>query len=279
VGFQRVADAGNFTRAVRRLFGFVTRGDDIEVVAENGDVRHVIARTFPISIDVAGFEEMSQRPDVQARAAQIRTDLGNPKTIMLGVDRLDYTKGIDVRLKAITELLDEGRAEDCVFIQIATPSRENVQDYQRMRDEIEQMVGRAIGDYGAIGRPPIQYLHQPLAREELVAYYLAADVMLITPYRDGMNLVAKEYVACHPGGEGALVLSEFTGAALDLPGAFLVNPYDAEGVKDAIVGAMTASDEVLRRRMVSMRASVFEYDVDRWAREFLRVLAGEDRDG
>ena len=166
---------------------------------------------------------------------------------MLGVDRLDYTKGIDVRLSAITELLAEGRVDDCVFIQIATPSRENVEEYQRMRDEIDQLIGRAIGDHGTIGQPPIQYLHQPLAREELVAYYVASDVMLVTPYRDGMNLVAKEYVACRTRGDGALVLSEFTGAAIDLPEAYLVNPYDADGVKDAILVAMSTSDEDRQR--------------------------------
>ena len=142
-----------------------------------------------------------------------------------------------------------------------------------MRDEINQMIGHAIGDHGTIGQAPIQYLHQPLSREELTAYYVAADVMLVTPYRDGMNLVAKEYVACRTEGDGALVLSEFTGAAIDLPQAYQVNPYDADGVKAAIVRAMNAGDDDLRARMSAMRQQVFTHDVARWASEFLTALA------
>jgi trehalose 6-phosphate synthase len=201
--------------------------------------------------------------------------MGNPPKVLLGVDRLDYTKGIDVRLKAYIELLEDGSIQpgDAVFVQIATPSRENVEEYQKLRDDIELMVGRALGDHGNLGAPPIQYLHQPFTREELVAFYAAADVMLVTPYRDGMNLVAKEYVASRIHNDGALVLSEFTGAAVELDGSFLVNPYDADGVKQAIRDAMAADPEDLRTRMTRMRQQVEIHDVDAWAKSFLAALA------
>jgi len=195
--------------------------------------------------------------------------------VLLGVDRLDYTKGIDVRLTAFSELLAEGELPlgDTVFVQIATPSRENVDDYKRARDDIELIIGRAIGENGLIGAPPIQYVHQPLDRESLVAFYLAADVMIVTPYRDGMNLVCKEFVASRHNGDGALVLSEFAGAANELVDAFLVNPFDADGMKSAMLDAVRADGADLRRRMATMRAQVFEHDGARWAREFLGALA------
>ncbi|HEY7858797.1 MAG TPA: trehalose-6-phosphate synthase [Candidatus Nanopelagicales bacterium] len=275
VGFQTEGGAANFLALTSRLLGLSPDSDGVDVVSADGGTRRVKVGAFPISIDTAEYDALARRPDVRARAAAIREAVGSPTHLLLGVDRLDYTKGIDVRLKAITELLEDGLVDDCVFIQVATPSRENVEDYQNMRDEIDQMVGRAIGDHGSIGSPPIQYLHQPLPREELVAYYVASDVMLVTPYRDGMNLVAKEYVACRTEGDGVLVLSEFTGAAIDLPHSFLVNPYDADGVKDAIIAAISVPDEDLRTRMTAMRDQVFAHDVDRWAREFLSALHDE----
>ena len=163
---------------------------------------------------------------MQARAAQIRDDLGNPKTIMLGVDRLDYTKGIGHRLKAFGELLAEGRldVEDVTLVQVASPSRERVEAYQQLRDEIELTVGRINGDYGTISHQAVSYLHHGFPREEMAALYLAADVMLVTALRDGMNLVAKEYVAARFDDDGVLVLSEFTGAADELKEALLDQP-------------------------------------------------------
>ena len=154
------------------------------------------------------------------------------------MDRLDYTKGIDVRLRAFGELLEEGdpAVENAVMVQIATPSRERLGSYRRMREAIEQQVGSLNGDYGRIGQPAVHYLHQSLPREELAAFYVAADVMTVTPLRDGMNLVAKEYVACRVDGGGVLLLSEFTGAAKELRAGLLVNPYDTDGVKERPAG-------------------------------------------
>lgn len=190
VGFQRVSDAGNFSRAVRRLLGFQTKSPHVYVPASSDSPgRRVVTRPFPISIDVDGFEQLAQSPEVQARATQIREELGSPKTLMLGVDRLDYTKGIGHRLKAFGELLEEGRlkVEDVTLVQVASPSRERVETYRHLRDEIEQTVGRINGDFGTIGHQAVNYLHHGFPREEMAALYLAADVMLVTALRDGMK--------------------------------------------------------------------------------------------
>lgn len=288
IGFQRVADAGNFSRAVRRLFGYETKGTRVWVpVGDSSDVttgdrshvrgapvRRVIARAYPISIDVTSYVELAQKPEVQARAKEIREELGNPKTIMLGVDRLDYTKGIGHRLKAFGELLAEGRldVQDVTLVQVASPSRERVASYMQLRDEIELTVGRINGDYGSIGHTAINYLHQGYPREEMVALYLAADVMLVTALRDGMNLVAKEYVATRADLGGVLVLSEFAGASDDLRQALLINPHDIEGVKDAVVRAIEMPVAEKRRRMRALRKRVLENDVVKWSRGFLDEL-------
>ncbi|MGZ4587560.1 MAG: trehalose-6-phosphate synthase, partial [Mycobacteriaceae bacterium] len=203
---------------------------------------------------------------------------GHPKCIMLGVDRLDYTKGIDIRLFALRELLAEGRinADETVMIQLATPSRERVEHYIKMRAQIEREVGGINGEYAKVGHPAVHYLHRPVPRDELVAFYVAADVMLVTPMRDGMNLVAKEYVACRGDLGGALVLSEFAGAAAELRSAYLVNPHDLDGVKDAMVRAIEQDPEDGRRRMRALRRQVMTFDVDRWARSFLTALGRPD---
>jgi alpha,alpha-trehalose-phosphate synthase [UDP-forming] len=275
IGFQRVADAGNFSRAVRRLLGYSTRSPFVDVPAtDTAPARRVMTRAFPISIDAASFEQLAQRPDVQARAAQIRADLGDPQTIMLGVDRLDYTKGIGHRLKAFGELLAEGRlaVEDVTLVQVASPSRERVDAYAHLRDEIELAVSRINGDTDTVGHTAIRYLHQGYPREEMVALYLAADVMLVTALRDGMNLVAKEYIATRADNRGVLVLSEFTGAADELRQAVRVNPHDIEGLKDAIMEAVHMPPREQGRRMRALRKRVLENDVDAWSSSFLRAL-------
>ncbi len=158
-------------------------------------------------------------------------------------------------------------------MQLATPSRERVDSYKEMREDIERQVGHINGEYGEVGQPIVHYLHRPVPRDELIAFFVAADVMLVTPLRDGMNLVAKEYVACRSDLGGALVLSEFTGAAAELRQAYLTNPHHLEGVKDAIEEALNQSPEEGRRRMRALRRQVLAHDVDRWARSFLDALA------
>lgn len=270
LGFQRRDDAANFLRAARRCAGVPTRGSVVEVAG-----RQLRAGAFPISVDSRSFDELARRPDIQARAHQIRSDLGNPDTLLLGVDRLDYTKGILHRLRAYGELLDEGELEPpcAVLVQVASPSRERIEEYQVIREEVEGVVGRINGDHSRVGQPAVHYLHQSFPREEMAALYLAADVMLVTPLRDGMNLVAKEYVACRHDERGALVLSEFTGAADDLRQAHLVNPWDIDGTKQAILQAVDESrSAAATRRIRAMRKRIFEEDVHHWAAAFLGAL-------
>ncbi|NEK60607.1 trehalose-6-phosphate synthase [Geodermatophilus sabuli] len=269
VGFQRPSAAANFVQLARRLHELPARGHTVEY-----DGRTVTARAFPISIDVAAFDELASSPEVLARAKEIRAELGNPERIILGVDRLDYTKGISVRLAAFEELLEDGALEapGTVLVQVATPSRERVEHYVHMRETIEQQVGHINGIYGSIGGPAVHYFNQSMPREELAALYRAADVMLVTPYRDGMNLVAKEYVAARGDLGGALVLSEFAGAAAELKQAFLVNPHDIAGVKNQLVRALRVEPAEGARRMRAMRRHLFKNDLEHWATSFFDAL-------
>ncbi|KJX74713.1 alpha,alpha-trehalose-phosphate synthase (UDP-forming) [Mycobacterium lepromatosis] len=279
VGFHLTSGAQNFLFLSRHLLGANTSRGLIGVRSRFGEAQlksHTVqVGAFPISIDSREIDQATRDRNVRRRAREIRSELGNPRKILLGVDRLDYTKGIDVRLRAFAELLAEGRAkrDDTVLVQLATPSRERVESYQILRNDIERQVGRINGEYGEVGHPVVHYLHRPVPRDELIAFYVASDVMLVTPLRDGMNLVAKEYVACRNDLGGALVLSEFTGAAAELRQAYLVNPHDLEGVKDTIEAALNQLDEEARRRMRSLRRQVLSHDVDRWARSFLDALA------
>ena len=269
VGFQSRDGASNFVRLCRRFCDMKTQGHDVLL-----DDRTVRADHFPISVDAHELVALAADPSVQRRAAQIREELGNPASVLLGVDRLDYTKGIQQRLQAFTELFEDRRVKqgDAVFVQVATPSRERVEQYRILRNEIELQVGRANGLYSSLGAPIINYMHTSYTRRELAALYLAADVMVVTPLRDGMNLVAKEYVACRADLKGSLLLSEFAGAANELYRAFLVNPYDIGGTKQKMYEAMHADPVDRARRMRSMRKRVIEHDVDLWAEEFLDAL-------
>ena len=270
VGFQRPGGAQNFVRLVRQRVGHKTHRDSVYLP----DGRTVQADAFPISIDFSGLSELSQSDKVIARAKEIREQLGNPRHLLLGIDRLDYTKGLYRRLRAFGELLRDGslKVEDAVFLQVATPSRERVEEYRKLRDEIDRLVGRINGDYGRIGRPAISYLHSSFPKDELAALYRAADIMVVTPLRDGMNLVAKEYVACRADGDGALVLSEFAGAADELKQAFLVNPYDINGMKSAMLAAVQAEPKELTKRMKALRKTVQDHDVVDWAAQFMGRL-------
>jgi trehalose 6-phosphate synthase len=269
VGFQRAGAVDNFLT----LCGHFTNAS-----AENGVLLHegrkVQANAFPISIEVEEVERLASDPDVQARSAKVREEIGTPEYVLLGVDRLDYTKGIRHRLQAWGELLADGEVtpDEAVFVQVATPSRERVEAYQHLRDDIELRVGRINGDYSRIGTPAVHYLHSSYERPELVALLRAADVMVVTPLRDGMNLVAKEYVAARTDLRGALVLSEFAGAADELEGAFLVNPHDIDGLKRTMLTAMRIDPGEAEERMRRLREHVVAHDINRWAREFLESL-------
>lgn len=277
VGFQRVGDAANFLRVARRWTGLPARRGVLTVPgAGDAPSRRVRVGTFPISIDSRAFDALARSPRVRARAAEIRTELGSPDVLLLGVDRLDYTKGIRHRVQAVGELVAEGRLDvpGTAFVQVASPSRENVEAYQQLREEVELAVGRINGEHGRIGHQPIHYLHHSYPPDEMAALYLAADVMLVTSLRDGMNLVAKEYAAANVDDRGVLVLSEFTGAADELTGALLVNPHDIDGLKDAIEAAARMPAREVRQRMRRLRRRVLADDVAHWSRTFLDALAG-----
>jgi trehalose 6-phosphate synthase len=275
VGFQLPGGARNFVRLVRQRLQLETRRDRITCA----DGREVLAGPYPIAIDAKALNRLAATQEAAERAAEIRRDLGDPRLLLLGVDRLDYTKGLLERIQAFGELLSEGRfdVDETVLVQVAIPSRERVDQYRQLRDDIDRLVGRVNGNAGRLGRPPITYLHTSYSREEMAALYRAADVMVVTPLRDGMNLVAKEYIACRQADDGALVLSEFTGSARELRQAYLVNPHDINGLKDRLVEAMEDSPQAKARRMRVMRRQVIENDIDRWATTFLEDLRAVDR--
>lgn len=269
VGFQTRRAMRNFAAAARMLVG--ARGPAEELQFEDRVVR---LEASPISIDVELYQEIADRPEVGARATALREELGNPRAVLLGVDRLDYTKGIDIRLRALDTLFERrpDLAGELVFVQVAVPSREQVGEYRLIREEIERLVGRINGSHGRGVRTPVRYMYRSLAQDELVAHYRAADVMVITPLRDGMNLVAKEYLAARTDGTGVLILSEFAGAAEQLNRAVLVNPYDIDAVAEAYETAVSMGRSEERRRLAGLRRSVRRWDVHAWASHMLREL-------
>ena len=274
IGFQTEVMAHNFRHVVPRLIDDHDLEMDGETIHFGG--RQVTAKTHPIGIDYQRFADAAADPSVERAVEELRETLNHPLTVILGVDRLDYTKGIDRRLRAYGELLDEDRisADDTVLIQIAEPSRTNVTGYADIRSEVEQLVGEINGNFGTMGRPAVHYLHRSHSFEELIALYRLADVMLVTPFRDGMNLVAKEFVATRHDLTGTIVLSEFAGAAHELNQAVLVNPYDIDGLKEAIEFAVFMSPDDQRARMSTMRDAVASNSAQHWATTFIAELEG-----
>jgi trehalose 6-phosphate synthase/phosphatase len=271
IGFQLDTNVYNFMDAVAALTDHRYSRDKLTVNVEDRVVR---ARSFPISIDFDRFAEVVQWPTTRERAQQIRASY-RADILALGVDRLDYTKGIPERLRAIELMLDhhpelQGRF---TFIQLSAPSRTKVEAYRAMREEVERMVGHINGRFGGKGCIPIDYRYEVHSQEELVAFYTAADVVLVTPLRDGMNLVAKEYLATRPEHDGMLVLSRFAGAANELTNVLLANPYDPEKTAEQIHRAITMPREERQQRMRAMRDLVRRNDIYWWLERFLRDLS------
>jgi trehalose 6-phosphate synthase len=267
IGFQVADDATNFTSTLERLMDAKVDGNRVRVGATSVEVD-----AFPISVDFARWDGLGAAATLAAAAH--RRSLG-VESVFLGIDRLDYTKGITQRLQAFSELLDDGRldAERCTFVQVAVPSRGDVPAYQDERSEVEGWIERINVDHRrADGSVPVLYIETSLDDVGLAEWYRAADVLVVTSLADGMNLVAKEFVASRADGDGALVLSEFAGAARDLDGALIVNPYDIEAIKRALLGALELPSAERLDRMGRMRTHVREHDVHHWADEFLRRL-------
>jgi trehalose 6-phosphate synthase len=233
---------------------------------------------FPISIDFREFADLARSEEASEKAWIIHANLPK-RQIILGVDRLDYTKGIPERLLAFGDALSlyPDMRRKVTFIQVVVPSRGSVEEYARLKHEIERLVGEINGKYTDVGWMPIQYIYRSLPRPELVAYYRTCEIALITPLKDGMNLIAKEYCACNIEEKGVLILSEFAGAASQLhPGALMVNPYDRVRTADAIHQAFVMANDERQARMRKLRRSVQRNDIINWVNSFLR--AGISRD-
>jgi trehalose 6-phosphate synthase/phosphatase len=268
VGFHTPSYAHHFSSALLRLLGLET---DIDQVPHEG--RTVRLGAFPMGIDAASFESLAQDAAV-LEEVRVLKERSAGQRLLVGIDRLDYTKGIPRRMLAVQRLLERepawrGRLR---FIQVAVPSRTQVEDYAAYRDKVDELVGRINGLYGNIHNVPIHYLYRSFNERQLVALYQAAEVMLVTPIRDGMNLVAKEFCAARPDEDGVLLLSEFAGAATELREALMVNPYDVEAMADAIEQALEMPVDERRQRMQALRAQVKSRDVHWWVSHFLDAL-------
>ncbi len=273
IGFQLPLHAENFFQSVEDVVKVPVNRDSSSI---NYDGRIIRVGVFPVGIDFDKWNDLASSPPLAERARELSKEVG-VENIILGVDRLDYTKGILERLYAYERLLEkypEFHSRVCM-IQIAVPSRTRVEEYRTLRREIDETIGRITGRFSKRKWIPLRYLYRAFAIEDLVAYYLAADLALITPLRDGMNLVAKEYVASRMQEDGSLILSEFTGAAATLTDAILVNPYDIEGLADAIHFALCMPKDEKHRRMKQLRCAVKDKDIYWWCASFLKSLAGE----
>ena len=271
VGFHTRRWRGHFTAALRRLLGIEM---DADATIRYG-TRRVALGIFPIGVDAAQLAYDARSREVTTEVLNLRQPT---QRLLVGIDRLDYTKGIPRRLLAFERLLADHPEwrERVRLVQVAVPTRSRVRAYQRLRREVDALVGRINGRFATASWTPVHYLYRGLPQTTLLALYRTADVMLVTPLRDGMNLVAKEFVACRNDENGVLVLSEFAGAADELTDAVLVNPYDVDGVADAMHRALTMERGEQRRRLRGLRAKVQANDVHHWSEGFLDALASTE---
>ena len=269
LAFQTRQSVSNFRNAALQYSAARPDGDDLKY-----EGRRVRLQWAPISIDAENFESTARSRAVADRAARLREQFPPVRRILLGVDRLDYTKGIDHRLRAIHTFHSRHpkEAAETVLLQVAVPSREELIQYAEQRDRVERLVGQINGEFGRPGYTPVVYMYRQLEFEELVAAYSVADVMLVTPLCDGMNLVAKEYVASRVSDDGLLVLSEFAGAASELKEAVLINPLNLDQLAEALRRAVQTPPEEAATRMQALRATVQRYDVYRWSRKCIEAL-------
>ncbi|MBN1434571.1 bifunctional alpha,alpha-trehalose-phosphate synthase (UDP-forming)/trehalose-phosphatase, partial [Candidatus Fermentibacterales bacterium] len=268
VGFHSYDYARHFLSAALRLCGHDQQLGHIDV-----DGRAVRVDVFPMSIDFGRFSRAPDTPGVRSEASRLREEIGDRKLI-LSVDRLDYTKGLLQRLEAYDLFLrDNSRYRDRVVLSLlVVPSRTSVPQYEQLKHELDEAIGRIASAYGGITTSPVLCHFGTVAFDTLAALYGIADVALVTPIRDGMNLVAKEYVATRSDERGALVLSEMAGAAMELGEALQVNPMDCHGVANAILLALEMPAEEQAARMAAMRKRIARYDVSRWAGDFVEQL-------
>jgi trehalose 6-phosphate synthase len=278
LGFQTERDRRNFLSCVEYLLDKleIRKARDSSLMEVRTQKRAVRVGTFPIGIDYAAFSETARSDEVELRVGELRRRIG-PYELVLGIDRLDYTKGLPERLQAFRNALQRfpELRERAMLMQIVVPSREAVADYQALKGEIEQLVGEINGEFSTPGWVPVHYHYRSLLRRDLVALYRMARAGFVTSLKDGMNLVAKEFVACQVDGLGALVLSEFAGAAAQLKnGALLVNPHDIEGMADALKTAFEMSPAERLRRMHAMQELLRKEDIFWWVDRYLKAALG-----
>jgi trehalose 6-phosphate synthase/phosphatase len=274
IGFHTFAYVRHFATSLLRILGVES---DVDRVEHEG--RQTRLGVFPMGVDAAAFAEMADAWASGRDVSALRRRDGVQK-VLLGIDRLDYTKGILQRLRAVERLLEResswrGRIR---LIQVAVPSRTRVDAYQRFRREVDETIGRINGAFATADWVPIHYLYRSLPQKSVAGLYRSADIMLVTPLRDGMNLVAKEFVASRTDGDGVLILSEFAGAASDMGEAVIVNPYDIDGMAAAIHQALEMPEAERRLRMAPLRARVIEHDVHHWVDDFLASLERKPRE-
>lgn len=232
--------------------------------------REVELGVYPVGVDVEYFAEEAQSESTREAAAEVRARTG-ADTLIVSAERLDYVKGVLERLECFERYLERHpeRHGNVSFIQIAVPTRTGMEEFQLMRRQVEEAVGRINGRFGGFEWQPVLHMYGSLERPELVGLYLAADIAWVTPLRDGLNLVAKEYIATQIGGTGTVILSEFAGAAAELKGVILTNPYSPDDMDRALEQAMTLDEGERTGRMLMLRDRVLSWDVHRWSRAFL----------
>jgi trehalose 6-phosphate synthase/phosphatase len=273
IGFHTQSYATHFLNCCGRIL-------HLDVYHERGEVvvggRRVRAAPFPLGIPADFFSGLASSARVAGRAQRIRRSLGT-QLMVLGVDRLDYTKGILERLLGFERFLEQNPSwhRRVTLVLIAVPSRTKVSDYANLKRELDELVGHVVGRFSSEGWVPLRYLYTQFGAEELVAYYRAADIALLTPLRDGMNLVAKEFVASRVIDDGVLILSEFAGAAEELTEALLVNPYNADEIAERLRQAVEMDPAEQSLRMRTMRAKVEANSLERWSESFLAELTEE----
>jgi len=275
VGFQTMRDRNNFIDCVEHFSSGSHLDARRRVAVITTPQREIRTGIFPISIDFDEFSLQAGDEAVTEKVVQMHQSMPGCQVI-LGVDRLDYSKGIPLRLRAFKNALE--RFSDLrrrvTLVEIVVPSRENIQEYQKLKANIEGLVSEINGEFAEVGWNPVQYMFRAQERIDLLAYYRAASIALITPLKDGMNLVAKEYCAANIEENGVLILSEFAGAAIQLHrNPLLVNPYDIEGVSSAIYRAYNMDMDERKARMRRLRNAIRRRDIFWWVDSFLNTVA------
>jgi trehalose 6-phosphate synthase/phosphatase len=269
ISFHTHLHLQHFRMSLRRQLGLESAVDHVEVPG-----RRVRIEALPIGIAPDEFAQQLDLPETQEHLARLRNQYPDQQVIV-AVDRLDYTKGIPQRLRTFRHMLKTmpELTGKVVLLQIAVPSRENIESYQALRSEVQELISGINGEYGSPDWTPVLYMHRVISRSELVAFYSFADVAWVSPLRDGMNLVAKEYVASHPDGHGVLVLSSFAGVAAEMAEALLINPFDEQRTAFTVKRALKLNAEEKRSRMRALRERVARNNVFAWADRFLESLA------